>query len=77
MNPDQIQFEKYWRKRIAEETKINNKEIDFYDWVGFGKEMGWCSDIVCETHDGLPMTDEEMEGWEFGSDECVPAIRIW
>lgn len=77
MNPDQPQFEKYWRKRISEETKIIGREIDFYGWVDFGKDMGWCSDIVCDTHEGLPMNDEEMEGWEFGNDECIPAIRIW
>lgn len=77
MRPDEPQFEKYWRKRISEETKINNKEIDFHAWLSFGKEMGWCSDIVCDTHEGLPMTDEEMEGWDFGNDDCIPAVRIW
>ena len=77
MNPNQLQFEKYWRKRISEETKINNKEIDFHAWISFGKEMGWCSDIVCDTHDGISMTDEEMEGWDEGDDPCIPAIRIW
>lgn len=77
MNPDQPQFEKYWRKRISEETKINNKEIDFYDWIGFGREMKWCSDIVCDTHEGLPLTDKETECWDLGNDDCIPAIRIW
>lgn len=77
MSPDQPQFEQYWRKRISAETKIDSREIDFHEWLSFGKDMGWCSDIVCDTHEGLPMTDEEMESWDFGNDECVPAIRIW
>ena len=46
MNPDQIQFEKYWRKRIFEETAIDKEtvkeEMEHDDecensrgWVGF------------------------------------------
>ena len=51
--------------------------MDFYEWVEFGKDSGWCSDIVCDTHEGLPMTDQEMENWGLGEDDCIPAIRIW
>jgi hypothetical protein len=51
--------------------------MDFYEWLEFGKDKGWCSDVVCDTHDGLPLTDEEMEAWDLGNDDCVPAIRVW
>ena len=52
-------------------------KMDFVDWLNYGVDMGWCSVITCDTHEGLPMTDEEMEGWEFGNDDCIPAVRIW
>jgi len=52
-------------------------KMDFVDWLNYGIDMGWCSPIACDTHEGLPMTDEEMEGWEFGNDDCIPAVRIW
>ena len=54
-----------------------SEDLEFYDWLKIGRDKGWCSDIVCDTHEGLPMTDEEMEGWEFGNDDCIPAVRIW
>jgi len=77
MNPNQPQFETYWRKRISEETKINNREIDFYGWLDFGKEMKWCSDVVCETHDLVPITEKEERMWEKGEDPCCTIVRIW
>lgn len=56
---------------------VMNENLEFYDWLKIGRDKGWCSDIVCDTHEGLPMTDEEMDGWEFGHDDCIPAVRIW
>ena len=39
--------------------------------------MGWCSEIVCNTHEGTPMTDIEEEEWDQGLDPCVHVLRIW
>lgn len=50
---------------------------DFETWIIKGIEHGWVSDVVCETHDGLPWTDEEMLEWEDGNDFCVPAVRVY
>ena len=77
MNPDQPQFEKYWRERIALESKMQTESIDFYDWVKYGVDRGWSTDVFCETHDGPEMTDEEAKEWEQGLDPCFPIIRIW
>ena len=38
---------------------------------------GWCSDVVCSTHDGLPLTEEEENEMEEGWDPCIPAIRLY
>ena len=50
---------------------------DFWDWHALGVAQGWVSQVVCDTHDGLPMTDGEMEAWEDGDDPCIPALRLW
>jgi len=52
-------------------------KMTFQDWLAIGIEVGWVSEGVCDTHDGLPMTDEEMELWDEGSDPCIPALRVW
>lgn len=50
---------------------------DFNEWLEYGRGRGWCSEVVCDTHDGLPRTDEEAEAWEEGWDPCLHAIRVW
>jgi hypothetical protein len=50
---------------------------DFWDWLQFGIDLGWVSDGVCVTHDGLPSTEDEDDAWEQGYDPCQPAIRVW
>lgn len=51
--------------------------VDFFKWLQIGIDSGWCSEVVCDTHDGVPMTDEEMEEWEEGYDPCIFVVRIW
>jgi hypothetical protein len=53
------------------------EEMDFVDWINYGIDMGWCSHIVCETHDLVPLTKEEDELWESGDDPCCTIVRIW
>lgn len=50
---------------------------DFWAWLDFGVSNGFCSQSVCETHDGLPWTEEEMLEWDDGNDFCVPAVRLY
>lgn len=47
-----------------------------WEWLQIGIKEGWCSELVCDTHQGLPSTDEEDARWEAGEDPCVPAVRI-
>jgi hypothetical protein len=50
---------------------------DFETWILEGIDKGWCSDAVCDTHEGLPWTDEEMAEHEEGYDFCIPAVRVY
>jgi len=60
--------------RCRHETR---QEMTQWEWLQYGIKKGFCSDIVCNTHDGLPVvSDEEEAEWEAGGDPCVPAVRI-
>jgi hypothetical protein len=48
-----------------------------FEWLEYGRSQGWVSEVACATHDGVPMTDEEQEHWEFGDDDCLFVVRIW
>lgn len=51
--------------------------MNFYEWLKIGIENKWVSDVVCNTHEGLPMTEEEVADWNEGFDNCQFAIRVW
>ncbi len=51
--------------------------MDVYEWVKYGVDKGFCTEIHCSTHDGVAMTDEEMDNWGEGEDNCIPVIRMW
>lgn len=50
--------------------------MNFYEWLKIGMENNWCGPVVCETHDGLPLSHEEEEMfWE--TDPCISIIRLY
>lgn len=50
--------------------------MDFQEWLKYGMEQRWCGPIVCETHDGLPISyKEEEEFWE--NDPCINILRVY
>ena len=50
--------------------------MTFDEWLDFGIEKGFCSKPVCGMHDGLPMSEEEEQALEEGSDPCVVMVRL-
>jgi hypothetical protein len=48
----------------------------FNFWIKFGYRKGWVSDVFCDTHDGPPLTDEEMQEWEEGGDPCSFHVKV-
>jgi hypothetical protein len=46
------------------------------EWLAEGIEAGFCSDVVCLTHDGVPMSAEEAGQWEDGDDPCAAVVRV-
>jgi hypothetical protein len=49
----------------------------FDEWYQLGVRSGWCSAIVCQTHDGTPTTATEDEDWGNGDEPCIPIIRMY
>jgi hypothetical protein len=55
-----------------------NIHLSFDEWLQYGMDNSWCGPAVCETHDGLPLTEEESEEfYEHGHDPCVHIVRLY
>lgn len=57
--------------------KLEGEAARFWEWLKIGRENGWISDPYCDRHEGITMTDEEMERWELDEDECLFAVRLY
>jgi len=51
--------------------------MDMAEWIQVGVSSGFCTDPVCETHDGVKMTEAEQVEFENGGDPCIPVVRLW
>jgi hypothetical protein len=51
--------------------------ISFNEWLKYGYDQNWISDVFCNTHEGGPMTEEEEQEWNEGGDPCSFQIRVW
>ena len=49
---------------------------DFEAWLKMGYDNGWAGPPVCETHDGLPMSETEQDEFETG-DPCIHIVRLY
>lgn len=52
-------------------------DLSFDDWIKFGYDKGWISDVFCNTHDGPPILPEEEYEWNEGGDPCSFQVRVW
>ena len=43
--------------------------LEFEIWLTNGVERGWVSEVFCDTHDGAPMSDEEMQEFAYKADD--------
>jgi hypothetical protein len=59
-----------------EEGNGSRPRLTFHEWLDMGMRLGYCSEPVCNTHDGLPSTEQEDAMWEDGQDPCIPAVRL-
>jgi hypothetical protein len=57
--------------------RVETEVVEFADWMQTGIDRGWVSDIVCSTHNGLPLRKDEEDEFDEGYDPCVPGVRVW
>lgn len=59
-------------------STTNKSNMTFNEWLQIGMDNHWCGPAVCETHDGLPMSEQE-ETWFFdeGWDPCIHIVRLY
>jgi hypothetical protein len=50
---------------------------DFNVWLSHGYVMGWCGPAVCDTHDGVPMSETELAEFDDGGDPCLHILRLY
>jgi hypothetical protein len=50
--------------------------VEFEIWLKSGYDIGWISDVFCNTHDGPPLTDEEEQEWNDGGDPCSFHVKV-
>lgn len=51
-------------------------DLNFDEWMKFGYQNGWISDVFCNTHDGPPLTEEEEKEWDQGGDPCSFHVKV-
>lgn len=52
------------------------EDITFDDWLQIGLSKGWTGPAVCQTHDGIPMSEREDAEFEMG-DPCINILRLY
>ena len=53
-----------------------NAETTQWDWYQIGVANKYCTEYFCDTHDGIPMSDQEILSWEDGNDDCYWVLRL-
>jgi hypothetical protein len=51
--------------------------MDIQEWIAYGVEKGFCSEIVCDIHNGVPMLETEMKEFDDGFDPCIFVVRVY
>ena len=49
---------------------------DVESWYDYGLKKKWVTEVFCDTHEGPPMSDEEMQDWDEGNDPCSFHIKL-
>ena len=61
--------------KIADQLRLTDTS-DLWDWIKVGLDNNFCTKPFCETHDGVPLSDEEGAEMDDGGDPCINMVRI-
>lgn len=51
--------------------------MQYQEWLEIGRKQKFISPAVCSTHDGIPMSDEEISLFDDGDDPCIHVLRLY
>jgi hypothetical protein len=51
-------------------------EMTIEEWLQYGIENGYCTEVFCDTHDGGPASTSEWLAFDEGLDLCRQVVRI-
>lgn len=51
--------------------------MDVHEWIELGVKNKFCSKPICNTHEGPPMSEEELNEFDEGFDPCIHVIRVY
>ena len=46
-------------------------------WLQIGMDNGFISNVVCELHDGTPISKQEDDDFELNLEPCLNIVRIY
>jgi len=46
------------------------------EWLQYGLDNGFCSEVFCDTHDGGPSSESEWIAFDEGLDLCREVVRL-
>lgn len=46
------------------------------EWLQYGIDNGYCTEVFCDTHDGGPASASEWMAFDEGLDLCREVVRI-
>lgn len=51
--------------------------MDIDEWLAVGYAAGYCGPVLCYTHDGPPLTEDEENEFNDGGDPCLAVLRVY
>jgi hypothetical protein len=51
--------------------------MNLREWISYGITKGFCSEAVCDLHNGPPISEDESLRHLEGEDFCVMVLRIY
>lgn len=54
-----------------------SEQSGFEEWLRAGFDNGWVGPPVCDTHDGIPTSEEEDYALDVGNEPCLHVLRLY
>lgn len=63
--------------QLTYQCVCNEPHQSLAEWLHYGRGRGWIGPIHCDTHNGIPMSEEEAEAYDAGEEPCIFVLRFY